>query len=85
MKGLASNRNNTLLVAFPNTADAANLGIQICNLQADEFGNAQTGGIKDFEHGAVAQTERRRGIGLLQKPLDLFEFQVARQRAPDLR
>ena len=37
--------------------------------QADEFRDAQTGRVKQFEHCTVAQAERRFGIGRVQQGL----------------
>ncbi len=57
-KCLLANRNDALFVSLTDAANAADAGVEIHDAKIDKFGDAQTGGVEDFEHGAIAKTER---------------------------
>src|SRR5208283_5084880 len=80
-----TDRDNALLVALADTTHAANGSVEIHDAKRDEFGNAKAGGIKNVEHGMVAQAQRRLVVGLCQKAFDFFEAKIARERTANLR
>jgi hypothetical protein len=53
LSGLAK-ENEPLLVSFPNDAGAPAGEVELFNSKGQNFGRSKTGGIKEFEEGAVA-------------------------------
>ena len=51
----------------------------------NQLGDAQPGGVQDLDERAIAQAARRRDIGLLDEPVDLFDAEKLRQRRPRAR
>jgi len=78
-----ANRNNALLVAFADTTNATDPGIEVGDPQSNELRYAQAGGIQNLEHGAVPEADGIFHIGLVQHALDFFEAKIARQIAPN--
>src|SRR5467141_4077100 len=52
-----TNRNNALLVAFADTTNAADLGIEVGDAQANELRYTQASGIQNLKHGAVPEAD----------------------------
>ena len=61
MHGRHTERHHALFVTFAGDLDGAPGEIDVAHIQPHQFGHANAGGIQQFEHGRVAQTNR---IGL---------------------
>ena len=48
----------------------------------NELGDPQPGGVQDLDQRAISEASRRRDVGLLDEPVDLFDGQKLRQRRP---
>src|SRR5882724_1303432 len=82
---LASHGNNALFVAFADTAQTTDLGIEIRDSQPNEFRDPQARRIQNLQHRAIPQSNRGLRIGLRQQALDFFQPQISGQRPPDFR
>ena len=60
LQGLFANRNDALFIALAYHAHGSFKFVQIGDPEQDEFTHAQSGRIKEIEHGAIAYA--RRGI-----------------------
>ena len=81
--GLAADGNEAGFIALAGHADHALVEIESLQPHVAELGNTESTGVKEFEHGAVAQAER---IGLahaFQQTLDLRGIEGFRQVAFD--
>ena len=82
-QGFLADGNDAFLITLANAADAAGGTIDVHDAKADEFGDAEAGGIENFEHGAIPEAERRLFIGAGKDFFHFFKAQIARKRAPD--
>jgi hypothetical protein len=65
-------RHQALLAALAEGAQHAFVEADFVQLQIDQFGDAQAGGVERFQHGAVAQAERGVEVGGVEQAADLF-------------
>jgi len=73
--------NDAFLVSLADTADATGGTIQIQDTKIGEFGDPQSAGIENFEHGAVAQADGSFLVGLSEELFNFFETKIAGKRA----
>src|SRR5215469_7154119 len=71
--------DETLFVAFPDAAEAANFHLEVGDPQAAEFGDAQTGGIKKLDQGFVAEPDRRGDVRLIKQAINFDDAEKLRQ------
>ena len=74
-----SDRNDAVFVVFAlaNGEDLA-LVAEIVNIQCDQLAAANAAGIKRFQNRAVADSQPRCDVGLVEKQLDLLGSQRRR-------
>jgi len=53
--------------------------IELVQTKRDKFSDPKPAGVGHMQHGAVAQTERRRSIGGIQQRLDFLASQIRDQ------
>ena len=70
------------LLPLPVRRQVPRFEVEIAGAQMNQLGDAHPGGVQHFDQRAVPQAARRRDIGLLDEPLDLFDAEKLRQRRP---
>ena len=73
---------NALPFAFPEATNCHRVALQgdVCDVERDQFRDAEAGGIEDFDQGSVAQASRIRDVRRVQQVVHLGCGQEARQR-----
>lgn len=75
-----ADRDNAFLHPLAQHADAADLHVEVANLELTELGRTQAARVEKFDDREVAQIERRFRIGGLQQLIDLGATQHLWQR-----
>ena len=75
--------HDAFLIAFADAADATDGAIEVHHAQAGQLRNAQAAGVKDFEHGAIAQADGSFIVGLSKEFFHFFQAQIIRKGAAD--
>ena len=68
---LLAERHQAFLAALAARAQGALGETDVHRLEVDQFAHSQAAGVHEFEHGTVAQPERRVGVGRGEQRLDL--------------
>ncbi len=84
-RGRLSERDQAILPSLSGDTEDAVLHVYALARQRHDFGDPQARGIHELEHRAVAQAQRRAGIGGLQERLDLVLSETLRQGKTDAR
>src|SRR5207302_1804651 len=74
-----------LLAPLSDAGEIQLVEVQIGEADANELADTKPRGIEQFDHRAIAQTERRRDVGLGDERLDVGRRQQLRQRRPRAR
>ena len=77
-------RHQTFLAALAHHAHHAHVQAHLRHAQADQLGHAQAAGVQHFQHGAVAQAQRRFDIRRIQQQLDILFGEALGQAARQL-
>ena len=77
--GPTTHRNNAGLVALAGDSEEAILEVQRLQAGGADFGEAQAGGVEEFQNGEVAATERPGGVDGFQQSYDLGFVKCLRQ------
>src|SRR5216683_2937275 len=85
LNGLASDGHQALLLSLADATNAANTHVDVRNAKIKQFGNAQSGGIEDLQHGTVPQSIRSRKVWRLKQLVNFIHSEIRRQAAPDFR
>ena len=76
--------DKALLASLAENAHDAPLEIQIDGLQFDEFGNAHTRGVQQFQHGPIPEPELAGGVRRVEQTDDLILRQHVGQEGGEL-
>ena len=81
----APDRHQARFTALADHPQDAVFRVEIFQPSIRQFGNAQTTGVEQLDHGAITQTQRGSGIDCLKKLFDLNFVQCLRQISLDPR
>jgi hypothetical protein len=82
---LLAQRHDAFLAALAQNAHGAHVQTDLRELETDQLGHAQARGVQGLQHCAVAQAQRRLGIGCFEQRLDLRLGKILGQPARKLR
>src|SRR5258708_2456130 len=85
LDGLASDGHQAFLVSLADASNAADAHVNFRNAEIKQFGNAQSRGIKDLQHGTIPQSIRSRKVWSLKQLVNFIHSEIRRQAAPDFR
>jgi hypothetical protein len=80
--GLFADRDQPFLIPLTDTRQIVLVKVQVGAAHADQFRDAHSCGVEQLDHRAIAQTTRRRDIGLSDQRVHFFQGEKFRQRRP---